>query len=593
MNSKNMTVISGATKTSNHQKARPVLSQEHYLPTPLSTNMIIAPSAQPLPFIPPSIFNFGSEAAEYRTNAALPNIMTPSSTFIPDHTRASTLSTSSTTFRVAGELQRLDDVQLSLRNDNFGTRPLAAGNFMVDPNDATDAILTMFNTPFDVEECGTTQTALQGLPGGMTPVSALRGEYSMAGIDLQSNGLVGENNMTVPATVWLEGCDKAGTGVTFQYSYPETISFPPKQASADVKAISTKFNKNFKHHNYLPDIQLVSSDSVLFEVHYREIIIASTNAFNKLLEHHTPCVSVQETSEMLNIILHAIYGISCSQFRHTIDHLITAVRLFPKYGLEPKAFVSPSSPLFDVIRFQMPLSPLEVYVVASNYGLEELATAASSHLLSFKIGTMSTEMAQLINPVYLKRLFDLQTTRVNTLKRALSIPPAHHSATPTCDFIAQKSLTRAWALCAAYLGCSANAGLLLYASRRSRTHSDVFQGITASRIENVFRAFADRYLSCDECKGCLKGSPKKYHSRMVRDEANHLIDGMCCRSHLTSFYLKNTNTMLSRCGASVMDVGVFSNLSTSQHMPALGLLGLDLGLPVFSLIFSYFLYSSC
>ncbi len=106
----------------------------------------------------------------------------------------------------------------------------------------------------------------------------------------------------------------------------------------------------------------------------------------------------------------------------------------------------------------MPLSPLKVYVVASRHDLADLAAAASSHLLSFKIATMSDEMAQLINPIYLKRLFDLQTTRINALKRALSIPPAHHPATPACDFIAQRSLTRAWAFCAAYLVCSANAG---------------------------------------------------------------------------------------------------------------------------------------
>ncbi|KAK0454275.1 uncharacterized protein EV420DRAFT_1556007 [Desarmillaria tabescens] len=37
----------------------------------------------------------------------------------------------------------------------------------------------------------------------------------------------------------------------------------------------------------------------------------------------------------------------------------------------------------------------------------------------------------------------------------------------------------------------------------------------------------------------------------------------------------------------------FSGLYMSQHTPTLGLLGLDLGLPVFSLIFSFFLYSSC
>lgn len=33
-------------------------------------------------------------------------------------------------------------------------------------------------------------------------------------------------------------------------------------------------------------------------------------------------------------------------------------------------------------------------------------------------------------------------------------------------------------------------------------------GTTATRIENAFRALADRYISCDECKGCLKARLK-------------------------------------------------------------------------------------
>ncbi|SJL09372.1 uncharacterized protein ARMOST_12750 [Armillaria ostoyae] len=112
-------------------------------------------------------------------------------------------------------------------------------------------------------------------------------------------------------------------------------------------------------------------DSVLFEVRYHEVVIASTNGFNKFLDHHVPRVSATETFEILNIILHAIHRISCFQFRHSIDTLMVAVGLFPKYGLEPKKFVSPSSPLFNDIRYKMPLSPLKyrVYNSASTMDL--------------------------------------------------------------------------------------------------------------------------------------------------------------------------------------------------------------------------------
>lgn len=118
-----------------------------------------------------------------------------------------------------------------------------------------------------------------------------------------------------------------------------------------------------------------------------------------------------------------------------------AVRLSPKYDLQVK-YISSSLPLFDDIRHRMPLL---TYVVASSHEFEDLAIIASVHFLALDISTMSDEMVESINPIYLRRLFDLQTSRVNAFKRLLSVPPESHLATPECDFVAQKSLTRSWA----------------------------------------------------------------------------------------------------------------------------------------------------
>ncbi|KAK0443541.1 hypothetical protein EV421DRAFT_1804329, partial [Armillaria borealis] len=242
-----------------------------------------------------------------------------------------------------------------------------------------------------------------------------------------------------------------------------------------INAMSTKFNADFKHNGKPPDTRLVSSDLVLFLIHRHMLVDASTNRFNALLDSLRPFTTIPETSDFLNIILHAVYGLSSSQFRPTIDTLMTAVCLFPKYGLQPKRYIHPSSPLFSDIRYQMPLSPLMAYVVSSYYELEDLAVITSGHLLSLDVSTMSEEM----------RLFDLQQRRVDTLKRLFAVPPIPHPATPRCDFIAQKSLTRAWSLYTVRLLWDARADL------------------TVGAIERTYRTLDD-HVACFDCKCALR-----------------------------------------------------------------------------------------
>ncbi|KAK0473442.1 hypothetical protein IW261DRAFT_1569857 [Armillaria novae-zelandiae] len=252
-----------------------------------------------------------------------------------------------------------------------------------------------------------------------------------------------------------------------------------------INAISTKFNIDFKHNGIPPDTRLVSSDLVLFLVHRHMLADTSTNRFNTLLDSLRPCTIIPETSDFLNIILHAIYGHSCSQFQPNIDTLMTAVCLFPKYGLQPKRYIHPSSPLFNDIRYQMPLLPLTTYVVSSYYELEDLAIITSGHLLTLDISTMSEETVEFINPVYLKRLFDLQQMRLDKLKRLFDAAPSPHPATPRCDFIAQKSFTRAWSLYTTRLLWDARADL------------------TAGTIERTYRTLDD-HVACFDCKCALR-----------------------------------------------------------------------------------------
>ncbi|KAK0222017.1 hypothetical protein IW262DRAFT_1448168 [Armillaria fumosa] len=259
----------------------------------------------------------------------------------------------------------------------------------------------------------------------------------------------------------------------------------PDQSCDCVNAISTQFSPGFEFRGIPSDMRIVSWDSVLFHVHRERLLEASSNGFNGLLYSAKTHIAVPESSDLLNIILHAIYGIPCSPFQHSVDTLMDAVCLFPRYGLKAKNYISPSLPLFNDIRYQMPLSPLLTFVVASNHELEDLAVLASAHLLALDISTMSDKMVQAINPVYLKRLFDLQTSRVNAFKRLLAVPPESHPATSKCDFIAQKALTRSWAFYTAYMLWDARADM------------------TAGTIERTFQTLECDIL-CDLCKDCLK-----------------------------------------------------------------------------------------
>lgn len=225
----------------------------------------------------------------------------------------------------------------------------------------------------------------------------------------------------------------------------------------------------------------------MFYVQRYRLIGASSNGFDSLLDIHEPCILrvVPEHSEQLNIMLHAVYGISCALFHPTIDTILTVVCLLPKYGLQPNNYVAPTLPLFNDIRYCMPAAPLLTYVISSYYDLIELAVMASAYLLSLDLSTIGEDMMEFMNPPYLKRLFDLQRARINALKRQLALPPESHPATPECDFIAQKSLTGAWAHSTAHLIWNVRAG------------------VTAGEIEERFQKL-DKNIHCNMCKDRLR-----------------------------------------------------------------------------------------
>ncbi len=223
--------------------------------------------------------------------------------------------------------------------------------------------------------------------------------------------------------------------------------------------MSTTFHRGMVHDGRSPDLILVSLDAVYFHVHINVLHDASGNGFASLLEQlsstrassEVSLINVPESAETLNVVLLTIYDKSSADYRPSFEVLVTAVNEFEKYAIDPRRYVKPSLPLFELIRFHMPLHPLEVYSVAGHYELHELAVAASSHLLGYKLNTITDETVSFMGPLYVRRLYELHMNRTEALKKVLVLPPEPHPSISSCSLMDQTKVARAWALSSAYL----------------------------------------------------------------------------------------------------------------------------------------------
>lgn len=98
--------------------------------------------------------------------------------------------------------------------------------------------------------------------------------------------------------------------------------------------------------------------------------------------------------------------------------------------------------------------PLEVYTLAAQYGLRELAVAASPYTLDVSLSNLTDQQSVAMGPLYLKWLFFLHLGRAEALKRILVKPfEAHPAGLPgsTCTEDDRSAMGRAWGLVTAYI----------------------------------------------------------------------------------------------------------------------------------------------
>ncbi|KAF8885187.1 hypothetical protein BD779DRAFT_1625487 [Infundibulicybe gibba] len=295
-------------------------------------------------------------------------------------------------------------------------------------------------------------------------------------------------------------------------------SKPPHIDEGDVEkilvSISTSFHPGADGHPPGPDLIFSSSDSVLFYVHSHIIRAVSKSAFQPALiaprssdKCENSVVNVPEPSVTLNVILHMLYGKSCAQHSPSLEILLTALRHMPHHGIDPKIHITTGTPLFDLFLSFAPLFPLELYAAASQFDLYDVAASTSSYLLLFPLSTITDEMAEQIDAIYLKRLMFLHINRFQALKSSLLAPPHPHPATWNCDLVEQKKLTRVWAMVSAYLVRDAQLDL--------STHN----------LQTALNPFTEQ-LSCPLCLESLENRAKdiivQWASIKVRTSASSM-----------------------------------------------------------------------
>ncbi len=231
--------------------------------------------------------------------------------------------------------------------------------------------------------------------------------------------------------------------------------------------MSTTFNDCSNPDPSPSDVWIISVNGVRFYVHRRRLSSASKNNFNFLIPGHgrpdlqgrpPHIIALPEDSNVLNVMLHTIYDISCDSYHPSFETLASAIGALRKYGVSLQRYMAPATPLFTLVLNQAPMRPIETYALAAENELNELAVSVSSHLLSFQLRDLTDELATRMGPIYLRRLVLLHHTRTAELRRIIFSPPYPHGPTNSCGIVDRKALSRAWVLAAAQLAWDAKPG---------------------------------------------------------------------------------------------------------------------------------------
>ncbi|KAK7692358.1 hypothetical protein QCA50_003983 [Cerrena zonata] len=212
---------------------------------------------------------------------------------------------------------------------------------------------------------------------------------------------------------------------------------------------STVFHRYCLLGDESPDTILISTDEVHFYVHRKQIMGASDSLWAGLLissPESLPSSSlhVTEYAPTLEIILRSIYRLSLEDYSATLETVLAAINAMKMHGISLKSHISPGMPLFNALVDKLPSAPLEVYCVAAENDLFELACEASKYLLHMSMSSVTDVIALRLGHLYLRMLFDLLSERTRILQRLVIQPPPQHPPTALCGSDEYRGLQSAW-----------------------------------------------------------------------------------------------------------------------------------------------------
>ena len=274
-------------------------------------------------------------------------------------------------------------------------------------------------------------------------------------------------------------------------------------------SIDSVFHPDSQHLPRPTDLTLVSVDHVQFHVHRDRVVTSSSNCFGRLLlfQVHTP-LALTEPSSVVSLVLHLIYQIPF-QSQPPATTILASFGAFQKYGLPSKQYLCQDSSLFNAILAHIPSEPhdfaMEIFIVASQNDLIDLAAPASTALLSYSPMSMDTAKARRIHPLYLKSLYDLHLKRIKALQQIMIASPPSHPETQACGVEGRQHFLTFWNIQVSQIVLSAAAGkLILFFVNNPLIH--IMHSDTTSELIRSTLLTIKPSLACDDCKMVLEAA---------------------------------------------------------------------------------------
>ncbi|KAI0741784.1 hypothetical protein C8Q80DRAFT_1196183 [Daedaleopsis nitida] len=248
------------------------------------------------------------------------------------------------------------------------------------------------------------------------------------------------------------------------------------------------FSSTYQAAGEPPDVVFVTRDQTQLYTHSRQLHHVSANAWGGLLTSlHCPTTfTVSEDAQTTQLVLHVVYDLPCLHLAPTLETMERVLEALLKYGVAVQHLAAPHTPLYQLLLAHAPSRPIETYALASQYQLEPVTVATSTHLLAFNMLNISDELVEKMGAIYFKRLLDFHAMRRAALKAIILRPPPTHHPTDRCGGHQDRKLRQIWAFGVAALAWGLIPSLSVFA------------------LQSAFENASMDQLTCVECRSMLQ-----------------------------------------------------------------------------------------